>query len=73
MKISAFKLTAFGLCLAYALFCITAVWSNNLIDEELFFKITLTFIIIAGLMAAYYLLYHLSSEKELKDKNFIKD
>lgn len=73
MKFSVFKLTALSVFVAYALFFLLNIWFDNLIDAELFFKVTMTFVVVAGIMTVYYLLYHLNSEKELKDKNFIKD
>lgn len=73
MKFSVFKIAALGLCVAYGIFFLLNVWFDNLIDAELFFKVTITFVVLVGLMSIYYLLYHLDSEKELKDKNYIKD
>ena len=73
MKFSVFKIAALGLCVAYGIFFLLNIWFDNLIDEELFFKVTITFVVLVGLMSIYYLLYHLDSEKELKDKNYIKD
>ena len=73
MKFSVFKIAALGVCVAYGIFFLLNVWFDNLIDAELFFKVTITFVVLVGLMSIYYLLYHLDSEKELKDKNYIKD
>lgn len=73
MKFSVFKIAALGLCVAYGIFFLLNIWFDNLIDAELFFKVTITFVVLVGLMSIYYLLYHLDSEKELKDKNYLKD
>ncbi len=73
MKISPFKIITFGLCIAYAIFALIALWFDNLINAEIFFKVTVSFAIIAAVMTVYYLLYHLNSEKELKKNNYIKD
>ena len=73
MKISLFKITAFSLCIAYAIFALIALWFDSLINAEIFFKTTVSFAIIAAVMTVYYLLYHLNSEKELKKNNYIKD
>ncbi len=73
MKFSAFKLIALSICVTYGIFFLVNVWFDDLIDAELFFKVTLTFAVVAGIMTVYYLLYHLNSEKDLKDKGYIKD
>lgn len=72
MKISPHKIFILGLSLFYSVFLLLCIWTD-IISSDIFWKVSLTIGVIFILIGIYYLLMHLNSEKELKDKGFLKD
>ena len=59
------------LVLSYGLVCFSMIWSAG-ISSVIFFKISMTYAILAGILLAVYLVYReVKDEKQLKDDKYL--